>query len=83
VGQDLAEIGESSAWTSEKLEVAVHQLEAKLQSRPKDKPLKKAVRVVRKDLLLRLQKYEAQQEILGGFGDWNSYSKTDPDVTCG
>jgi hypothetical protein len=20
-------------------------------------------------------------EILGGFGDWNSYSKTDPDVT--
>ena len=78
VGQDLAELGESSAWTSEKLEVAVQQFEAKLQSRPKDKPLKKAVRVVRKDLLPRLQKYEAQQEILG---DRNSYSKTDPDAT--
>ncbi len=77
-GQDLAELGEASALTSEKLESAIGQLEAKLQARPKDKPLKKAVRVLRKDLLPRLEKYETQQEILG---DRNSFSKTDPDAT--
>jgi transposase len=77
-GQDLAELGEASALTSEKLEAAVQQLEAKLQSRPKDKPLKKAVRSLRKDLLPRLQKYETQQEILG---NRNSFSKTDRDAT--
>ncbi len=77
-GQDLAELGEASSLTSEKLEAAVQQLEAKLQTKPKDKSLKKAVRVLRKDLLPRLQKYEHQQEILG---DRNSYSKTDLDAT--
>jgi transposase len=77
-GQDLAELGEASALTSEKLEAAVRQLEAQLQSQPKDKPLKKAVRVLRKDLLPRLQKYEIHQERLG---DRNSYSKTDTDAT--
>ncbi|RUT40342.1 hypothetical protein EJP82_25330 [Paenibacillus anaericanus] len=56
----------------------MQQLEANLQSRPKDKPLKKAVRVLRKDLLPRLRKYETQQEILG---DRNSFSKTDHDAT--
>ncbi|WP_251038055.1 hypothetical protein [Paenibacillus albidus] len=53
-------------------------MEAKLQARPKDKPLKRAVRVLGKDLLPRLQKYEVQQELLGGR---NSYSKTDPEAT--
>jgi transposase len=77
-GQDLPELGEASALTSEKLETAVQHLEAKLQVQPKDKPLKKAVRVLRKDLLPRLQKYETQQELLG---DRNSYSKTDHDAT--
>jgi len=77
-GQDLSELGEASSLTSEKLEAAVQQLEAKLQTTPKDKPLKKAVRVLRKDLLPRLQKYEHHQEILG---DRNSFSKTDPDAT--
>jgi transposase len=77
-GQALPELGETSALTSEKLEAAVRQLEAKLQSQPKDKPLKKAIRVLRKDLLPRLQKYEIHQERLG---DRNSYSKTDTDAT--
>ncbi|GAB6928888.1 IS1182 family transposase [Paenibacillus sp. JCM 10914] len=76
--QDLAELGEASTVTSEKLEVAVQRLESKLQSRPQDKPLKKAVRVLRKDLLPRLRKYETQQEVLG---DRNSFSKTDTDAT--
>ncbi|WP_178024854.1 IS1182 family transposase [uncultured Paenibacillus sp.] len=77
-GQDLAELGEASSLTSEKLEKAVHQLEEKLQQAPKDKPLKKAVRTLRTDLLPRLQRYEQQLEILG---ERNSYSKTDPDAT--
>ncbi len=77
-GQDLAELGEATTLTSEKLESAIQQLEGDLQSRPKDKPLKKAVRTLRKDLLPRLQKYETQQEILG---DRNSFSKTDHDAT--
>jgi transposase len=73
-GRDLCELGESSDITSEKLELAVKQLEERLQEKPKDKPLKKAVRQLRKDLLPRLQKYESQEEILG---KRNSYSKTD------
>lgn len=60
-GQDLLELGESSAITSEKLEQAVKQLEERLQEKPKDKPLKKAVRTLRKDLLPRLQKYETNR----------------------
>ncbi|MGO4110237.1 IS1182 family transposase [Paenibacillus sp. YAF4_2] len=75
---DLPELGEASSITSEKLEQAVQQLENKLQEKPKNKPLKKAVRLVRNDLLPRLQRYENQQEALGSC---NSFSKTDPDAT--
>jgi len=77
-GRDLYELGESSENTSEKLEIAVKQLEERLQEKPKDKPLKKAVRMLRKDLLPRLQKYENQEGILG---NRNSFSKTDNDAT--
>jgi hypothetical protein len=77
-GRDLPELGEAAQITGEKLEETVKQLEAKLQEKPKDKPLKKAIRTLRKDFLPRLQKYEAQQEILA---DRNSFSKTDPDAT--
>ncbi|KOP64664.1 transposase [Bacillus sp. FJAT-18019] len=77
-GRDLPELGEASTLTSQKLEQATGQLEAKLQETPKDRQLKKTVRALRKDLLPRLQKYEQQQEILG---ERNSYSKTDPDAT--
>ncbi|WP_310552212.1 IS1182 family transposase [Paenibacillus glufosinatiresistens] len=77
-GRDLPELGEASALTGEKLEQAVKELEERLQEKPKDKPLKKAVRTLRKDLLPRLQKYEAHEEILD---TRNSYSKTDPDAT--
>ncbi|WP_053377317.1 IS1182 family transposase [Paenibacillus sp. FJAT-27812] len=77
-GQELQELGDASQITSEKLEQALKQLEIQLEEKPKDKPLKKAVRILRKDLLPRLQKYESQQAILG---ERNSYSKTDPDAT--
>ncbi|KGE19464.1 IS1182 family transposase [Paenibacillus wynnii] len=77
-GNDLLELGESSEWNSEKLELAAQRLEAQLLEKPKDKPLKKAVRKIRKDLLPRLLKYEQYQILLG---DRNSFSKTDPDAT--
>lgn len=76
--QDLKEMDEASTITGEKLEKAVKQLELKLTEKPKEKPLKKIVRAIRKDLLPRLQKYETQQQILG---TRNSFSKTDPDAT--
>nr|WP_240479669.1 hypothetical protein [Paenibacillus wynnii] len=77
-GNDLLELGESSEWNSEKLEQAAQKLEAQLLETPKDKPLKKSVRKIRKDLLPRLLKYEQYQMLLG---DRNSFSKTDPDAT--
>lgn len=75
---DLAELGESTTLTSEKLTAAVERLEAVLQEQPKAKPVKRAVRQIRRDYLPRLRKYEEQQAILG---DRNSFSKTDPDAT--
>lgn len=77
-GQDLLELGDATTITSEKLETAVMKLENSLQDKPKDKPLKKAIRTLRRDLLPRLKKYEASQQILG---ERNSYSKTDKDAT--
>jgi transposase len=76
--RDLPELGESSELSSEKLEEAVQKLEAQLLEKPKDKPLKKVVRKLRKDLLPRLLKYEQYQTLLG---ERNSFSKTDPDAT--
>ncbi len=77
-GKDPLELGEFSSITSEKLEQAVKQVEDRLQEKPKDKLLKKAVRTLRKDFLPRLQKYETQEATLG---TRNSYSKTNPDAT--
>ncbi|MEK4325715.1 IS1182 family transposase [Paenibacillus sp. FSL R7-0312] len=77
-GQDLSELGESAEIDSEKLEQMTHALESQLLEKPKDKPMKKAVQRLRKDLLPRLLKYEQYQNLLG---DRNSFSKTDPDAT--
>ncbi|WP_448766720.1 transposase, partial [Acinetobacter sp. AGC35] len=65
-GQDLNELGESTGISSEKLEQMTQALESQLLEKPKDKPLKKAVRKLRKDLLPRLLKYEQYQRLLGG-----------------
>jgi transposase len=77
-GKDLAELGEDAELTSEKLNAAVERLEAVLKEKPKAKPIKRAVRQIRRDYLPRLKKYEEQQAILG---ERNSFSKTDPDAT--
>ncbi|ADM70752.1 hypothetical protein GMA19_02945 [Paenibacillus polymyxa E681] len=77
-GKDLAELGEFSEMSSEKLEHLTQALESQLLDKPKNKPLKKAVQKLRKDLLPRLLKYEQYQALLG---DRNSFCKTDPDAT--
>jgi len=76
--RDLEELGEDSHVSSDQIEKLLTELEEKLSLRPKDKNLKKSVKVLKKDILPRQQKYEKQREILG---DRTSYSKTDPDAT--
>ena len=75
--RDLDEVGEETKITATKLENVVNQLEQRLTQDPKNKPLRKAVRTIRKDYLPRSQKYEQQLQTCG---DRNSYSKTDPQV---
>jgi len=75
---DLSELGESAELTSERLTAAVERLEAVLKAKPKAKPVKRAVRLVRRNYLPRLRRYEQQQRLLS---DRNSFSKTDPDAT--
>ena len=75
---DLPECEESHELTPAKVEQMTQQLEKRLLKQPQDKPVKKAVRLLRRDLLPRLGKYEAQLEQCG---DRNSFSKTDPDAT--
>jgi transposase len=77
-GTDLNELGETSEITAERLEQKVKKLEIQLQEEPKDKPLKKIVKQIRRDFLPRMRKYEHQHHT---FGDRNSFSKTDPDAT--
>jgi transposase len=77
-GRDLNELGESSDIIAERLEQKVKKLEIQLQDEPKDKPLKKVVKQIRRDFLPRMKKYEHQQNT---FGDRNSFSKIDPDAT--
>ena len=74
--EDLEELGKPI--DSEKLEKKLKELDEKLSKKPKDKNLKKVVKVINKDYLPRLKKYEKQEEILQ---ERNSYSKTDTDAT--
>lgn len=76
--RDVPELGEAATLTSEKLAEAVDHLEASLQKGPATKERKRLVRNVRRTILPRLQKYEAQEVLLG---DRNSFSNTDPDAT--
>jgi transposase len=75
--KDLEELGEDNPIDSGKLDEFVKELDEKLSKNPKDKKTKKAARIIKKDYLPRLKKYEEQQEILG---ERNSYSKTDKDA---
>lgn len=76
--KDLPEMGADAEIDSQRLKEKIDELNERLQQKPKDKGLKKAVRKMEKDYLLRLEKYEEQEEQLDGR---NSYSKTDDEAT--
>jgi len=75
--KDLEELGEEGSIDSDRLDRLAQELDEKLSKNPKDKKIKKAVNIIKKDYQPRLKKYEEQQEILG---ERNSYSKTDKDA---
>ncbi len=77
---DLPETGEGKKQEdlAEKLNQKVKEIDAALKENPKDKELKKTKKLIEKDYLPRLEKYETDLEIMG---DRNSYSKTDKEAT--
>ncbi|MFH0977201.1 MAG: IS1182 family transposase [Spirochaetota bacterium] len=76
--KDLEETGEDANIDSEALKKRIEEMNERLREKPEDKDLKKAVKILEKDYLPKLEKYEDQAEKLG---DRNSYSKTDTDAT--
>ena len=75
---DIQEKLTATPVTSEKIQETIQHVEKRLEQEPKNRTLKKAKRLLKKDLLPRKQKYEAQKAT---FGDRNSFSKTDQDAT--
>jgi len=78
--KDLEGLGEgkSAGLDSAELGKRIARLNERLREEPENKGLAKAVRRLEKDLLPRLERYEAQEATLGGR---NSYAKTDEDAT--
>lgn len=76
--RDLEELGDESPITAAALQETVSRLEERLKEEPKNKPLKRAVRKLRRDYLPRTAKYERQQLLFKGR---RNYSKTDTDAT--
>lgn len=62
---------------SETLNETIRRIDERLEKQP-DKKLKKVKKIIEKDYLPRMEKYEQQLEILE---ERNSYSKTDHDAT--
>jgi transposase len=75
---DLPETGNGKAINSESIREAAAIIDEKLSENPKDKELKRAKKAIEKDYLVRMKKYEKQEEILE---DRQSYSKIDTDAT--
>jgi transposase len=76
--RDLEEVDHEGTITAEKLTEKVAALNERLKETPEDKTLQKAVKTLETDYQPRLERYEAQEEMLG---ERNSCSKTDPDAT--
>jgi transposase len=75
--RDLEELGTGKPIDSEAIAQTVRKIDEKLAIKP-DKKLQKAKKILEKDYLPRMEKYEKQEEILD---KRNSYSKTDHDAT--
>lgn len=82
---DLEEMGENGQddVNSERLKQTIDELNQKLrnniQSQNGIRPARKALKKLEGDCLVRLEKYEQQEETLAGR---NSYAKSDPDASC-
>jgi len=83
--RDLEERGEQAEFSAQDVAALAANLNERIAALEKDdgnrerkKKLKKQVRLVEKDLLVRKKKYEGQRLILG---TRNSFSKTDPEAT--
>ena len=77
-GKDLPEMGEDVEIDSEAIREMAARVDALLAESPRDRELKKASRLIHKDYLPRMEKYERQEKVLE---ERNSYSKTDTDAT--
>ncbi len=77
-GKDLPELGGESEIDSAAIREMAERIDARLAALPKDRKLKKTSRVLHKDYLPRMEKYEEQERVLE---NRNSYSKTDTDAT--
>lgn len=76
--ENLEELGGDKPIDSKAIEEAVKRIDEKLADNPADKKLQKAKKIIEKDYLPRMKKYEQQEELLA---DRNSYSKTDTAAT--
>jgi len=82
---DLEELGNGNPINAAAIEEAVKRIDERLAQKPENanpddetKKLNKAKKIIEKDYLPRMKKYETQEEILA---QRNSYSKTDHDAT--
>ncbi|GGJ77885.1 transposase [Anoxybacillus voinovskiensis] len=75
--ENAEEIDASPAFTSKEIREKTEEWEKRLEVEPDNRPLKKAVKKMKKDYLPRSEKYELQLQVCG---DRNSYSKTDEDA---
>jgi len=75
---DLPELGNGTPINSDSIRKAVAKIDEKLATAAQDKKLERAKKVLEKEYLPKMEKYEKQEEIFNGR---NSYSKTDTDAT--
>ena len=75
---NLEELSEEKPIDAQAIEEAVQRINERLDIDPHQKKLIQAKRVLLKDYLPRMKKYEKQEELLA---ERNSYSKTDTDAT--
>jgi transposase len=83
--EDLEELGGNSQGeiNSERLKQKIDELNEKLRNQAQKKKetqaVRKALKKLERDCLVRLEKYEQQAEILAGR---STYARTDPDASC-
>jgi len=83
--EDLEELGGSgrddvhSEALKQKIAELNQRLREQIQPKKATQPVRKALKKLESDCLVRLKKYEEQEEILARR---NSYAKTDPDASC-